>query len=73
MNTETLYTIIQEIDYEISLTAKHPSNRPVVECLIGMRNRLILKYKPDPSVDWTIQNKKSLKRIKEFDWEVQWK
>jgi urate oxidase len=73
MNTENLYTAIQEIDYEISLTTNHPSNRPVVERLLGMRNRLILKYKPCSSVDWTIQNKKALKRIKEFDWEVQWK
>ena len=72
MNTETVYSIVQELDYQISQVEKHKLNKTAVEHLLDLRNRLITKYMPDPNVNWTIRNKKALGVINFFNFELQW-
>lgn len=72
MNTESIFTVIQHIDNQISDVELNESNRSAVQHLLELRNKFMVVYKPDPKIDWTIKNKKALKAIKFFDWKIKW-
>ena len=72
MTTEEVYAVVQEIDKQLELiNSKVFQNKfePVVE----LRNRLILKYKPDPNLNWEIKNKRIIKALKKANWELVWR
>lgn len=69
MDTETIYTIIQHIDHQISKVQLNKSNKCAVDHLFELRNDLLLKYRPDPSINWTFKNPRL---VEFFGKEVQW-
>lgn len=69
MNTETLYTVIKHIDDQLLKVKLIDINKSAVDHLFELRNNLILKYRPNPSYDWSFRNKKLLKF---FEREIRW-
>lgn len=68
MNTETVHTVIEELDHAIGQLNYESSNEVALTKLLELRNKLLLKYKPDPNVDWSIKNKKAQDVLKHFKW-----
>lgn len=73
MDTQTLRSIIDELDEQLGKINPNSSDKKAVERLLTLRNNIILKHKPDPSIDWTIKNKKALEVISSFQWVLDWK
>jgi uncharacterized protein with HEPN domain len=73
MTTEEVYAVVVEIDEQLaSLTKEDFGNKKFVP-LVELRNKLILKYRPCPELNWEIKNKKVLSMLKKVNWHVQWK
>ena len=73
MNTETVHTVIEELDNAIGQLTCESSDEVALSRLLELRNNLLLKYKPDPNVDWSIKNKKAQYVLKYFKWDKIWK
>lgn len=69
MNTETVYTVIQHIDNQLSKVKLNNSNKVAIDHLLELRNDILIKYRPDSSYDWTLKNKRLLDFFKK---EVKW-
>ena len=69
MNTETVHTVIEELDNAIGQLTCESSHEVALSRLLELRNNLLLKYKPDPNVDWSIKNKKAQHVLKYFKWD----
>ena len=72
MNSEELYQVIKEIDNELD-QIKPKEFISSFGPLIRLRNKLLLKYKPCPSIDWEIKNSRVIKMLKKANWELCWK
>lgn len=71
MNTDTLYTVIDHIDRQLSKVKLVEDNKIAVDHLFELRNNFLLTYKPDPSINWTFKNKRLLKFFgKEVNWVI---
>ncbi len=68
MDTENLYSVIQEIDYTVGKLSYEKKDHEALLRLLELRNNLLEKYRPDPSIDWTIKNKKAQKVLAHFQW-----
>ncbi len=68
MDTESLYSVIQELDSAIGKLSFDKKDQEALHRLLELRNNLLLKYRPDPNVDWTIKNKKAQKLLAHFQW-----
>lgn len=73
MNTEAVHTVIEELDHAIGQLTCESSNEVALTRLLELRNNLLLKYKPDPNVDWSIKNKKAQYVLKHFQWTAVYK
>ena len=73
MNTETVHTVIEELDNAIGQLNCESSNEIALSRLLELRNNLLLKYKPDPNVDWSIKNKKAQHVLRHFKWTAVYK
>jgi hypothetical protein len=73
MDTENLYSVIQELDSAIGKLSYEQKDQEALRRLLELRNNLLLKYRPDPNVDWTIKNKQAQKVLKYFKWDKIWK
>jgi hypothetical protein len=69
MNTETVYTIIQHIDKQLCKVELKKTNKCAIDHLFELRNDILLKYRPDPSLNWTFKNKEL---VIFFNKEVKW-
>jgi hypothetical protein len=68
MDTENLYSIIQELDSAIGKLSFDKKDQEALCKLLELRNNLLIKYKPDPNIDWTIKNKRAQKILTHFQW-----
>jgi hypothetical protein len=68
MDTENLYSIIQELDSAVGKLSYEEKDQEALRRLLELRNNLLLKYRPDPSLDWTIKNKRAQKVLAHFQW-----
>jgi hypothetical protein len=73
MKDELLLSVIQELDTQLGNIKHENSYVDCVESLLKLRNNLITKHKPNPDLDWTIQNKKAIDTINFFNWTVIYK
>lgn len=64
MDTQTIHSIIQLIDKQLSEVELNNNNQPIISSLVNLRNEIISTFKPDSSLDWRIKNKKMLKFFK---------
>lgn len=69
MNTEIIHTVIQHIDNQLCKVELKDTNKCAIDHLFELRNNILLKYKPNPNLNWTFKNKKLLKF---FSKEVKW-
>jgi hypothetical protein len=72
MTSEAVFTVVQMLDKQLAKVELNESSRSAARHLLELRNQLMIVYKPDPTIDWTIQNKKALKVLNFFDWEMKW-
>jgi hypothetical protein len=63
---------VDQLDAEIINMINRNKSITEVRNLLNLRNKIILKYKPDPTADWTIQSKKVLSFLKKENWHVHW-
>lgn len=63
---------IDQLDDEIINLIDRNKSITEVRSLLNLRNKIILKHKPDPTADWTIQSKKVLSFLQKENWHVRW-
>ncbi len=68
-----LRSIIQELDESIGRIKLDPEGQTTLSKLLELRNSMLLKYRPDPNLDWTITNKQTLNVLNYFNWTVIYK
>ena len=73
MNQNKIHSLIQELDEQIGKLALEQKSAPILTTLLELRNNWIIKYEPDPQVDWAITNTKALRVLKHFRYTVIYK
>lgn len=73
LTNNLLYSIVQDLDEQISKIQLHNSSEAAIKHLLELRNNIIQKYEIDFPGKWTIQNPKAQKVLKFFGWELAWK
>lgn len=63
---------VHEIDEQLSILVKKRTPIDQLKVLLELRNKIILKHKPSPEIDWTIRNKKVLAYIQKENWHEHW-
>jgi len=72
MTTEQVWSTIEEIDQQLVVLISSAATIDQVKPLLNLRNKIILKYRPSPELNWKIQNKKVISFLKKQNWHVQW-
>ena len=73
MTTEEVFSFVKEIDEQLALLTKENFDAHKFIPLVELRNKIILKYRPCPELNWEIKNKKVITMLKKANWHVQWR
>lgn len=73
MDSDTLYSVIQELDSKIGQLKCCSGNEKTLSSLLELRNNLLIKYKPNCSFDWSIINKQAQQVLMHFKWTAVYK
>ena len=67
-----IYFAVREIDNHLEELIDKNTPLNELKSIIDLRNKLLLKHKPSPDLDWTIQKQTILNFLKKENWHVRW-
>lgn len=72
MDSNSLYQVVQDLDEYLGSVKPSELKEDLLKHFLELRNNLLKKYSPDPSLNWEIQNKNILKILNGLNWKRVW-
>ena len=72
MDSNSLYQVVQDLDEYLGSVKPSELKEDLLKHFLELRNNLLKKYSPNPSLNWEIQNKNTLKILNNLNWKRVW-